>query len=319
MRMKWFSTGIVLAGLVLAGAGCGFGDRLSMWFSASTSTGSFAGLTPAEIAQRIQFIPGDTLEIHQTLLGLGAFLPDLVDPSNSGREVTITRFAPMNIGGLSWKFTTTRTREEAIKVDSLEQTLTAPGTPEAPKTKTVTEEVVVSGDVTNINLKESHSASLPAYWKEGALDLNNERSGIWLSDDAYLELSKTNQTPLNLGVFDEAVSNVTKNVAELKAALGKLRDQANQDDARGDLTLLKADPERVHVTIKVNGEDVTVQAIRARNWFGEITVMDSRQNPLILSVTINPLFAGAREFLGGGLDSLDELFGYEVTSITLKR
>lgn len=309
MRIYSVLAGVVLAGFTLLGAGCA-GDN--------NSDQTFKGLDPKQAANKIQFMVGDTLEVRQTFMGIGAFLPDLRGTKDGIRQVTITRFAPMNVASLAWKIETQRESKEAVKVDKFEQVLVAPGTSQ-PEPKTVTENVTISGTITDVNLKASHSAFLPAYWKEGPMAIAGEKSGIWLSDDAYMELSRTQQTPLNFGMFDADVNEVAKNWNELSEAMNKLRTQANTDNARGDLTLLKADDAPVSIKLKVNGQEVAVQAIRARNWFGEILVLDNRQNPMILKVVVNPLFAGAGELLGGGLNSLEELFGYEVTNIVLNR
>lgn len=303
---------ILCSALALLGAGC--------WGQAPPTPQG----TAEEEAQKIQFIAGDTFEVRQTLFGIGGFLPDLLKSRDGVREVTITRFAPANFGALSWKAEVERETAASKQArEAYEAQLEAdpPGigeeTPTPPKIET--EHVSVSGTVTNINLKEGHSAAFPAYWHEGEFNLANERSGIWLSDDAFNELVRTRRTILNFGVFDQAANQAAKNVAELRQALATLRNQADTEGEFKDITLLEADPDFIEYTLKVNGEDRRVSAIRARNWFGEIIVLNNRQNPMILSLKINPLFAGAEGASGSELGALATMFGYEVTNIKLNR
>lgn len=309
----------------LIGAGCDWSSLpvVSRFAPASTSTVDF-GATSLEAANAIQFLPGDTFEVRQTVFGFGAFLPDLLGSKDGVRMVTVTRFAPMNFANFSWNVTSEKETDaskkarEAYERDLKEnprgigEGVTAPPVPQM-------ERVTVSGTVMNVSLKTPHSAYLPAYWSEGTNDLMNEKSGIWLSEDAFRELVRTRFTILNLGVFDAEANQAAKNVSELKTALDKLRKQANEDGKFKDLTLLEAEPDFIDYPIKVNGRTVTVSAIKAKNWFGEVIVLNNIQNPMILKVTMNPLSATASDALGGNIALIDKLYGYEISNIELKR
>lgn len=309
----------------LIGAGCDWSSLpvVSRFAPASTSTVDF-GATSLEAANAIQFLPGDTFEVRQTVFGFGAFLPDLLGSKDGVRMVTVTRFAPMNFANFSWNVTSEKETDaskkarEAYERDLKEnprgigEGVTAPPVPQM-------ERVTVSGTVMNVSLKTPHSAYLPAYWSEGTNDLMNEKSGIWLSEDAFRELVRTRFTILNLGVFDAEANQAAKNVSELKTALDKLRKQANEDGKFKDLTLLEAEPDFIDYPIKVNGRTVTVSAIKAKNWFGEVIVLNNIQNPMILKVTMYPLSATASDALGGNIALIDKLYGYEISNIELKR
>jgi hypothetical protein len=300
--------------LALAGAGCA-------WFGAKTLDGQITEEKTAavEAAEAIQFIPGDTFEIRQTVLGFGAFLPDLLKSKDGVRTVTLTRFAPTHGAELNWTLTTTRETESSKKLRAeYEAELNRNPKSKLPAPTTATESVTTDGELLGINLRTSHAAFLPTYWPEGKYDMVGEKTGIWLSDDAFLELSKTNRTILNLGIFDEALNGAIKNVTELKDAVDTLRQEASQESAYKDLTELTAEESTIEWPLDVNGERKMVSAIRARNWFGEIIVLNSRQNPLILKVTLNPLAAGMDLAAGNG-SIMDRLFGYEVNNIQLKR
>lgn len=300
--------------LALAGAGCA-------WFKGADIPAAPVDKTAAlKAAEEIQFIAGDTFEIRQTVLGFGAFIPDLLKSEEGVRTVTIKRFAPTHAAELDWQLVVTRETESSkqLRASYEEELRRNPDTILPPPT-TATERLTVFGQLLGINLRAPHTTFLPAYWPEGTHDMVGEKTAIWLSDDAYMELSKTNRTILNLGVFDDALNQAVKNVVELKDALATLRRQASEEEAFKDLTELSAEPERIEWPLTVNGEEKMVSAIRARNWFGEVIVLNNRQNPMILKVTLNPLAAGMDAASGNGESVMSRLFGYEVNNIVLKR
>ncbi len=316
---------MVLFLLAASGWGCRLGNLpfSNEGTETTTSTVSF-GSSAVEAAKAIQFMPGDTFEVRQTVLGFGAFLPDLFQSKNGVRTVTLTRFAPMNTANFSWNVTVDQETAASIKaraeydkeVASHPRAIGEAGpVPPVPQMETVT----VTGTVMEASLKSSHAAFLPAYWGQGVKNLENEKSGIWLSQDAFDELVRTRHTILNLGVFDSEANQAARNVSELKSAIDKLRKQANEDGKFKDLTLLEAEPDFIEWPLQVNGKTVNVSAIRAKNWFGEVVILNSAQNPMILKVTLNPLAAGASDALGGNTDVLSKMYGYEVSNIQIKR
>lgn len=325
LTMRSYRLFASLALIALLGAGCDWRSLpLVERFSPTTTSTVSLGGTPLEAAKAIQFLPGDTFEVRQTVFGFGAFLPDLLGSKDGVRMVTMTRFAPSNFANFSWNVTTEKESDASVaarKKYDLDLAANprgigdASGIPPVP----VMERVTASGTVMDVSLKTPHSAYLPAYWSSGLNDLMNEKSGIWLSEDAFMELVRTRHTILNLGIFDSEANQAAKNVADLKTALDRLRKQANEDGKFKDLTLLEAEPDFIEYPIQVNGRTVTVSAIKAKNWFGEIIVLNSAQNPLILKVTMNPLASSASDALGGNIALLDKLYGYEISNIKLNR
>lgn len=296
--------------LVSMGFGCG-----------GSSTGnpakplSILGLNPTEAAEKIQFMPGDAFEVKQSFLGLTGFWEKLMPSGEGNKLVTVTRFAPANTADLRWVATTTHEtlasqQARAAYEADLKNNPRPIGTLAPPPPKTVLTTVSTSGTVLGINLKDTHAAFLPAYWEEKEVRLGGERSGVWLSDDAFQELSRTKQTTLSLGIVDDAANTIVKNVKELQTALATLRRQATQEQAKTDLTLLKSEDTFIEYPLTVNGQEIKVSAIKARNWFGEIIVLNNRQNPMILSVVLNPLAAAS---------DLKNLFGYEIGNVTISR
>lgn len=307
--------------VALMGAGCDWTGFLSGFSSSSTRSYISATSTPVEAANAIQFLAGDTFEVRQTVLGFGAFLPDLLNSLDGVRTVTVKRFAPMHVAELAWSLTTTRETSASKKLRAdyeaeLKRNPRGIGQ-QIPTPPTVaTEKVTATGTLMGINLAVSHTAFLPTYWVEGDHSLQGEKTGIWLSDDAFQELVRTRRTILNLGLFDESLNDAVKSVGELKDAVARLRQDANTEGARKDLTELEADGEFIEWPIEINGERRAVSAIRAKNWFGEVIILNNRQNPMILKVTLNPVTAGVEAANGG---AIDKLFGYEVRNIRISR
>ena len=287
----------------------------------TTSTDSFADLTPEASAERLQFLPGDTFQVKQTWLGLGASFPAWMQTKDGIRTVTIERFAPTNVGGFRWSAmaeqetaSSTQRREAYEKQLKAKENLTdlLKNPPQVE-----VEQVTTSGTVMNLGLAKAHTIGLPAYWPiNKQLDALSDNSGLWLSDDAFMELSKTNQTILNLGVFDASANTLLKTAVDFKAAMDALKNQAAQQEKMQDLTLVKAEPERIVVPIKVNGREVNVSAIKGKSWFGEFIVLNSRQNPLILKLTINPVTAGTAQAATGGTD-INKVLGFEINDIVI--
>jgi hypothetical protein len=276
-----------IAALTFIGSGCQLSDLTSL-IAESPKPSPLAALSPGEAARRIQFLPGDSFEIRQTFFGFGAFLPDLTKTPAGVRLVSIDHFAPMHFAELHWSLATEGTENK----------------------------VNTTGTVLGIELKTTHTISPPAYWTGGQFDLLQQKSAIWLSEDAFAELSRTGKTTLNFDVVGEAASQIVKNVTELNIALAKLRNQATAEEQHKDLNLLEADAQPVEAPLKVNGSEVKVSVIKARNWFGEIEVLNNPQNPLIVKMTLNPASASAVN-LTQGLSALKNVFGYEVTNLII--
>lgn len=312
---------MLLASLTLVGAGCDWSNFLSGFSSTTTRSYISSTSTPVEAANAIQFITGDTFEVRQTVLGFGAFLPDLLNSLDGVRTVTIKRFAPMHAAELEWSLTTTRETATSKRLRAeyeaeLERNPRGIGENVPTPPTTATEKVTTTGTVMGINLTAPHAALLPTYWLEGIHDVHGERSGIWLSDDAFQELVRTRRTILNLGLFDESLNEAIKSVGELKDAVSRLRQQASEEGARKDLTELEADGEFIEWPLDINGERRMVSAIRAKNWFGEVIILNNRQNPLILKVTLNPVTLGVEAANSG---AIDKLFGYEIRNVRINR
>lgn len=173
------------------------------------------------------------------------------------------------------------------------------------------------GAVMDLNLKTAHALFPPVYWMPNDTIIKHEQSGVWLSDEAFEDLRQTRQTVLNFGVLDATANKISQNISQLRSAWERLRHQAQDDGEKKnkERAVLKADPDFVDWTLKVNGQDVIVSAIRAKNWFGDIVILNNRQNPLILKMTLNPMLAGASVF--NKQEGWSHVFGFEITNLVV--
>lgn len=271
---------------------------------------TFDNVSPKEAAGRINLVPGSTMEIRSTFLGFGAKLAAALagDKKEGTRIVTIDRFAPGETANVSWKLSTKvegttsiKAREDAKKAGK-------------PEPEPVMVDQTETGQLLGINLKNASTLMLPAYWPETATGSAFDSSGIWLSDDSYQGLARNRVATLNFGVLDSSLQGDVKKAKEFADALAKLQGQVTKIEARTDVSRLDGDKDPIEWPLKVNGKDIKVEAFKAHTWFGEIIVLENRQNPLILKATLNPAAEGLTNVLN--LGALQALLGYEVTSLS---
>lgn len=276
--------------LVVLGAGCS-------WIKDKTGNNTIVPTGPkladfkdagsAEAAKKVNFVPGSQLEIRQTYLGVGAKEADAAagDNKDGVRIITIERFAPMVYANLSWKLS--RKIEAEMKT--------------------------VKGDIKGIDLKSTHDIYLPAYWPSDDIT-GKATSGIWLSEDAFNALVKSRMTSVAYGILNSDLYGAMGVAKDFADAVKSLQDVVNEAEKNDDLDLAKADADYADWTLKINGQDVVVQVIKAHNWYGEMVVLNNPQNPLILKMTFNPLVSDAANLIKSG-DFLSTLVGYEVTRL----
>ncbi len=285
--------------LAFAGAGCDTSALGSLAGAPSkTPSGpvpaSFEGLLPKQAAEKIVFVGGNVVVMKQGFGGIGGAIAQKLGFGGfeGTRDVVIRSFAPAHRADIEWKLTTT------VAPD--------PKNPKDIGTRQYT------GTIVGADLLNSHTLYLPGYWVEGDQNAFGS-SAIWLSQDVYEDLAKSHTATLDFGLLDPTLTSTLTIADDMKATLQKLKVNLDAVGLKKDVRLVEADKDPVNVTLKVNGKDVTVQAIKARNWFGEITVLDNKQNPLVLNVTLNPLLFGAMPS-GSGTNFLKSV-GYEVTEI----
>lgn len=275
--------------LVTLGAGCGWIKDKAANIPSIPIGPKLAdfNVTPAESARKVNFVAGSQMEIRQTYLGVGARQADALagDNKEGVRIVTIERFAPMVYANLSWKLSR----------------------------KIETEMRTVKGIIKDIDLKNTHQIYPPAYWPSDNIT-NQGTSGIWLSEDAFNALVKSRMTSIAYGILNAELYGAMGAAKDFADALKSLQGQVTEAEKNNELDLAKADADYSDWTLNINGQDVVVQVFKARNWYGEMVVLNNPQNPLILKMTFNPLISGAVDPLKGG-DLLSTLIGYEVTRL----
>ena len=291
----WFGF-FCTVGLALVGAGCSLPSLLTPQSASTTSTAAqpsgpqpavFDGLSPQDAANKIQLTAGNALIMKQGFGGVGNKIADLfnVGGPEGERDIVISAFAPANTASLQWKLTTTSDKT----------------------TKQTT------GNIDSIDLFHSHTLYLPGYWREGDQKALGT-SALWLSQDVYEDLVKLHNSSIDFGLFaPQLVDSLPKDV-DLQAAIKRMKDAAVAAGNKVDVYYMVADPDQTTKKLIVNGKEVTVQVITARNWFGEIVVLANKQNPLVLQVTLNPLALAAVDSMSGS-SYLSHAMGYDITEI----
>lgn len=289
-----------ILGFSLFGAGCALTSPLSSLGSPSPETGpknaNFENLSPEDAAKKMNLVGGNVIVMKQGFGGIGGKLAESLGfGGNEGtREVTVFAFAPGVRADIGWKLMTKVTPDPKDPKDTGNRQLT--------------------GSILDGKLQNAHKLFLPGYWTEGERD-GLDTSIIWVSQDVYADLTRNKVSTLDLGILDPVLTGFVKPTAELTYALNALKKQAESVGQRKDVFLMNADTTTSTYALKVNGKtDVTVQAIKARNWFGEIVVLANPQNPLVLKVTLNPLILAAIQTTSGG-KFLENGLGYHITEL----
>ncbi len=314
---------VLLLLIIFLGAGCvWFKDKVAdipKIVPSGPRLADFDGLTPEQAAKNINFVPGSQIELRQTYLGIGAKLADSLagDDKEGVRIITLERFAPFNYANLSWKLSRRVETQESVSAreeyegENQNQPIGQVIKTNPPETET--EMVAVQGGLEDINLDNAHALYLPAYWPSERASAQST-SAIWLSEDVYKELTTTRNSTIYYGILDENLFGAMKLAKQFADSVAALKNKAQQESKNTEVELVRADEDFTDWTLKVNGQDITVQVFKARNWFGEMVVLNNPQNPLILKVTLNPLALGALDLLDGGV-FLQSLLGYEVTRL----
>lgn len=291
--------------VVLFGAGCGTNP-----FTDESIDSSLATDDPVALAQRVLLAPEDRFEIKQ-----------LIGGKEGTRYVLITKFLPMQTASLAWESAVeqetaaSKQAREAYEKKLLEEKnpkdlLTPP--------QVQMEELIATGTLATIDLARSMNLLPPSYWEPSKhMDLQGEKTALWLSENAFQELARTSTTVLNIGLTDEATNRWLKNMKELKAFYDRLKNNVQAQPAHKDLTLVEAEKQFIEWPLRINNRDVNVSAIRAKNWFGEFVILNNRQNPMILSLSINPLAFGTAQAVAGEVDPA-KWFGYEIKNLEVQ-
>lgn len=218
----------------------------------------FQGAGPKpDFTDQLTFAAGDSFEVRPTLFGVGSSLADITSSTRNITYVTIIRFEAQKEVDLKWHKTEVKKIEEG--------------------------EVLITGSLKNIDLEKTHTLFFPAGWSEGSREVAKERSGVWISDEAYQLLIKTGQAKMTLELEKTWMETAFKMAGDAQRFVATQRGTAADDPE-----LLKREEEKIKFSVSVNGEAGEVFAIKAKNEYGEFIILDNPQNPLILKFTPNP-------------------------------
>lgn len=310
MSTRILAAGVLSAFLVFMGAGC-------IMRGEAPQVGSPSGLSPATLTEQLVFRAGDRLEIEQTFFGLGG-LPSLLWKAKSLRRgVTVDAFEPKVQASISWLAETDQETEDSARARANYEARIAErkkGDDYPPPPAVHTEIVTARGSVNKIDLLNSQTLSLPAYWTPGIIDLQGQRSGVWLSQNAYLELTRSSSTNVYFDVSSDAAAQLLQSSKDWVDAVSRLRTQAARVETRQDPARLHLDGPMSEWPLIVNGHQETVNVWKATSAFGQLVILANEQNPLILKTTVNPVFPGIGNAAQKSTD-WNTLFGYEIKEI----
>lgn len=272
-----------------------------------------------ELTRRLVFQPGDTFDIGQTFFGLGGLPSLLWQAKNVNRAVTVDVYAPGSMAKLSWSATSEQETEDSVKARADYEARVAKrrkGETYPPPPPVKLETVTARGSVEAVDLLNTHTLALPAYWLPGPTNLLNQRSAIWLSQDAYLELVKTSSTDIYFDISSQAAGELLKSSQTWVDAIQRLRRAEASLGTRREPARARRAQTMTDWPLSINGDRRMVKAWNVKNDFGELVVLANQDNPLILKATVNPAFPGLAQATKGVLD-WDALFGYEIQRLIM--
>lgn len=282
-----FSIVAIVGLLAVFGAGCFSGSRTSTSDPISQDlSASFDGMSPHDVAQNLNFAVGNAIVLRQDFSDASASIASRFGwGSSATTTVVIKRFAPAVAAEVEWS-------RETMVADKGSK-----------KDKPSTMSRVLTGTLTGGVLRDAHDLHLPSLWREGIYPAFGT-SLLWLSQDEFENLDRTNVSTFRFGFFSSNVSTGLAPYPDVLKLLSTLEADSTKPGIK-DVTLTQADAPKVQ-KLRINGKEVDVEVREARNWFGTFVYLNNQQNPLILKVELN------KHLVGGKLGSF---FDYHVTEI----
>ncbi len=297
MRVARRAAPALLVAVVTAGAACG--GRPARDEPASSA----AALEPPVLAGGIPIAPGLTLTLVPNLPGVdGEDVPDL-----ARREVEVLE---VERGRLRLKWTgqvrvekpeSARRREDWVRA----RANAARGATPEPTVAAAYETREVGGTLFFPNFGTATDLLLPGLWPEGFATVP-AATALWISPNARAELEGGGRASVPLSAATPALrepgATFLRRAIDLAARTPSSRPG-----------LWTAGP-RASFRLVVDGRDVTVPAVGARDWFAAYTILDGASPPLVLSALPQP----ASPAPGDGLPpahAMRSLLGYRVAEI----
>lgn len=171
------------------------------------------------------------------------------------------------------------------------------------------------GSITAREYAGSHDLFLPVFWKAGAAELAGN-GVLWLSPEAYVELTDQGSTDVRLGLGGGALERAADLLASFNAVISRLSQSATSTAPALPEPFLSAfKGESAVFPLRIDGTIENVRVILAKSWFADYVILKNPENPLVLKVTVNPLAAEALQvFAPLKIDT--RTIGYEITSIS---
>ncbi len=252
----------------------------------------------------IPLVPGLMLTLAPNLPGVdGEDVPDL-----ARREVEVLEVEKGRLR-LRWtgqvrveKPESARRREEWVRVRA-----NAPraATPE-PVVPAAYETREVGGTLFFPDFGTATELLLPGLWPEGNATIPGS-TALWISPNALAELKGGGRASVPLAT--SAASLREPAVTILRRAI----DLAGRAPS-GRPGLWTAGPPAAFA-LRVDGDDVTVSALEARDWFGAYAVLDAGASPLVLAALPQPPSSPPADLFASA-GALRSLLGYRVAEVT---
>lgn len=265
-------------------------------------------------AEAIDFQPGSTVTLKQTVFGLGGIFAETVSGDGlAGYQLTINSFVASDAVSFSWTSSTEAETSASIAAREAYENTDHPIGDTTKEPEPIYETITQSGKYSTSALDNSIKILLPAYWTAGEQSFE-DNSVIWLSKDQYDGLINTKTASLSLGLFDEKISSLVGMSDSVQNALSTLQQKAADASKSQDIYKLTAGDDWQTYSLLVDGTEKTVQTIEASNWFGSYVILANAENPLVLKATLNPFALGSFDMSS----PLSSFLGYEVTEIKIK-
>lgn len=235
-------------------------------------------LSPDDLTKRITFVPGSLINIKHSFVDDKVIArPFGYPPGDFVRTAVIRRFAPANYSEIEWRMDV----KDGKAINGL------------------------VGTVVGVDLKVAHEMFLPALWRVNDRNALGT-SAVWLSGEVYENLSKSGLSTFDFGLLNTSLLGQVSTSTGFQSEVKALAAEAGRISDRTDVRLTKVTETNIEWPLKVNGKDVKVKVFKAKNWFGELVVLDNPQDPLVLKVKMADL---------PGAPNLSKMLDYEITEL----
>jgi hypothetical protein len=264
------------ATLILLGGGCDLSKKIE-WRLPFSLEKSLPSADPAKATAAIALKPGLAFTVRPSALGVSGAIDEALGLDARAMAVDVRETDPERAMTLGWKMAS------------------------------------ATGTLSLGAYEGAHAMLLPAFWLKGDATAE-ENGGLWLSRAAYDDLLAGGKTEWRIGLAENAFSALSKAFKTFNDLSAKLSGSATSTQLASPFTIGKTAVIEAY-PLTVDGRIVLVRAVKATSWFADFLILENRENPLIIKVTVNPVAAPALKALESAEIRWAEL-GYEITSIS---